>query len=201
MSFSTTLNCGPTVSAMTEPPRPPGEDNPDDPTRPAYPPAGNEPPYGSVPPPPPPPPYGGYQQQPPGYGPPPGYVPPPGYGQQPYGGQPGNDDRTWVLVAHFGGAAGMLVGGGTLGWVAPLVALLARGQQSPYVRAEAVKALNFQLVLSIIAVVCWVLSCLVITWLIAIAAIIVGIIYGVIAGAKAANGEPFNYPFNFSLIK
>jgi hypothetical protein len=192
---------------MSEPPRPPGEGNPDDPTSPYHPPPGG-PQY---------PPPGGQQYPPPGGQPPP-YNPPP-YGQQPpygqppqqppygggYGPVPGNsgagDDRTWLLVAHFGGAAGALVGAGTLGWIAPLVAMLSRGPQSPYVRAEAVKALNFQLVISIVAVVCWVLSCLVITWLIAIVATILGILFGVIAGAKASNGEQYNYPFNVSLVK
>lgn len=175
---------------MTEPPRPPGEGSPDEPTSPyTPPPAGGYPPPGSYPP--PPPPYGG--QAP--YG-----------GQPPYGsGYPGNnaagDDRTWLLVAHFGGAAGALVGGGTLGWIAPLAAMLARGPQSPFVRAEAVKALNFQLIISIVSLVCWVLSCLVITWLIALIAMILGIVFGVIAGAKASNGEAYNYPFNVSIVK
>jgi len=104
-------------------------------------------------------------------------------------------------VAHVGGAGGMLIGGGTLGWVAPLVAMLARGSQSPFVRAEAVKALNFQLLLSIIATACWLLFCLVVTPVIATAAMVLGIIFGVIAGVKANNGEPYNYPFNISIVK
>jgi uncharacterized protein len=210
MSLSTPLNCGPTVSAMSEPPRPPGEGNPDDPTSPYHPPPGGqsgypppfEPPtYGT-----PPPSYGPPPQQPPpSYGPPPQQPPPPygGGGYSPYqGNNAAGDDRTWVLVAHFGGAAGALVGGGTLGWVAPLIAMMTRGPQSPYVRAEAVKALNFQLILSIIAVVCYVLSgCLLITWLISIAAMVAGIVFGVIAGARANNGQHYDYPFNPSLVK
>ena len=33
-----------------------------------------------------------------------------------------SEDKTWTLVAHFGGAAGALVGVGPLGFVAPLIA-------------------------------------------------------------------------------
>src|SRR3954467_15904953 len=106
MLFSTALSCGSTVSAMTEPPRPPDDHNP-------Y--AGNDPYSGST--------------------------PPPGY--QPYG--PTQDDRTWILVGHSGGAAGTFLGGGLAGWIVPLIVLLAKGNQSPIVRAESVKALNFQL--------------------------------------------------------
>jgi uncharacterized protein len=196
---------------MTEPPRPPGEGNQNDPTAPFNPYAGNDPTSGSVPPPssggptPPPPPNGGYAPPPSGgYGPPPGgYNPPPqqyGYGA-PGGGSVAGDDRTWILVAHFGGAAGAFLGGGCAGWIAPLVALLARGPQSPQVRAEAVKALNFQILWSIIALVGWILSCIIIGIFVGFAAMIIGIVFGVIAGVKASNNEPYNYPMTVSIIK
>ena len=119
-------------------------------------------------------------------------------GVQPGG---GTDDRTWIQVAHFGGAAGAFLGGGCAGWIAPLVALLARGNQSPVVRAEAVKALNFQILWSIIALVGWVLSCIIIGIFVAIAAMIIAIVFGVIAGVKASNNEPYNYPMSVQIIK
>jgi len=212
---------------MTEPPRPPGEGNPSDPTAPFNPYPGNDPTPGSPPPPPPaygspqPPTYGtppptsgagGYAPPPTsgagGYGPPPGGTPygAPGYGQQPggyppQGYAPGNEDKTWILVAHFGGAAGAFLGGGCSGWIAPLVALLARGNQSPAVRAEAVKALNFQILWSIIAIAGWVLTCLLIGFIIGPAAWAIGTIFGIIAGIKANNNEPYNYPMTVSLVK
>ncbi|MDP9816505.1 DUF4870 domain-containing protein [Spirilliplanes yamanashiensis] len=155
-----------------------------------YPPQGGHPGYGA-----------------PGYGAPgaPGYGAPgapggPGYGAPGYG--PGaNEDKTWILVAHFGGAAGAFFGGGCAGWIAPLVALIARGNQSPVVRAHAVQALNFQILWSIIALVGWILTCIIIGAFVAIAAMIVGIVFGVIAGSKASNGEMYNYPMSVSFIK
>jgi uncharacterized Tic20 family protein len=159
-----------------------------------------------------------------GYGPPPssgagGYGPQPGSGAGGYGGQPQpgyhpgyqqggppagfgtEDEKTWALVAHFGGAALAFLSGGWAGWVAPLVALLAKGSQSPTVRAHAAQALNFQLLWAIVALVITVVSSclsviiigvfgfflLVIPWL-------MGTIFGVIAGIKALNGEPYRYP-------
>ncbi|MEU4244563.1 DUF4870 domain-containing protein [Actinoplanes sp. NPDC026619] len=182
----------------------------------------NPPPSGGYGPPPssgggygPPPSSGGGYGPPPssgaGYGPPPGsgggYGPPPGgYNpQQPYGygGAPagGPDDRNWILIAHFGGAAGAFLGGGAGGWIAPLVALLARGNQSPAVRAEAVKALNFQLLWTIITVIGWFTVCVLIGWIILPVAWLVATIFGVIAGVKASNNEPYNYPMTVSMIK
>ena len=192
---------------MTEPPRPPGAGNENDPNGPFNPYAANDPTPGSTPPPadptPAPPPTGGYAPPPStGYGPPPGgYNPPPqqyGYGA-PAGGV--QDDRTWILVAHFGGAAGAFLGAGCAGWIAPLVAFLARGPQSPHVRAEAVKALNFQILWSIIGLVGWVLTCAIIGIFVWIAALIIGTIFGIIAGVKASNNEPYNYPMTVSIVK
>ncbi|GAB1690076.1 DUF4870 domain-containing protein [Krasilnikovia sp. M28-CT-15] len=212
---------------MTEPPRPPGEGNPSDPTAPFNPYTGNEPTSGSAPPPPPgapqpptygtPPPSSGAGGYPPpssgagGYAPPPsgGYGPPPG-GGYPTGGTPpqygynsgGTDeDKTWILVAHFGGAAGAFFGGGAAGWIGPLVALLARGNQSPIVRQHAVAALNFQLLWTIIAVVGYALTCILIGFLPLIAAVIMGTVFGIIAGVKANNNEPYQYPMAVSMIK
>ncbi|MBU2669750.1 DUF4870 domain-containing protein [Actinoplanes bogorensis] len=212
---------------MTEPPRPPGEGNPHDPTAPFNPYAANDPSSGSTPP--PPPPYGapssggpGYGAPPPtsggGYGAPPptsggGYgTPPPQYGyqQQPpqgygpgpgYGGGQTADDKTWIQIAHFGGALGAFVGGGLGGWIVPLIAMMAKGQQSPAVRAEAVKALNFQIVWSIVGIIGWATTCIAIGFAIFPIAALIAIIFGVIAGVKATNGEPYNYPMTINLIK
>jgi uncharacterized Tic20 family protein len=163
------------------------------------------------------PPPGGYADPSGGYPPPGGYPdpsggypPPGGYGAAPGGyGYPGatpagyanSEDKTWALVAHFGGALGAFIGGGAGGWIAPLVALLARGNQSPTVRAHAVAALNFQLLWSIIAVVGYVLMCILVGFLIVPIAWLVATIFGVIAGAKANDGQVYRYPMSISMIK
>lgn len=112
-----------------------------------------------------------------------------------------NDEKTWVLVAHFGGAAGALIGTGCAGWIAPLIALLAKGNESPTVRQNAVAALNFQILVSIVAVVGWMTVCIGIGFLIFLAAMAVGIIFGVLAGLKANEGQPYKYPFSLPLVK
>jgi uncharacterized Tic20 family protein len=127
-------------------------------------------------------------------------VPPPGYAS--------SEDKTWVLVAHFGGAAGMFISGGVLGWLAPLIAMMARGPQSPAVRQHAVAALNFQLLWSIIAVAGYILgfcgSFIIIGavfFIVPIAAMVIGIIFGIIAGIKANEGQFYNYPMTVSIVK
>jgi uncharacterized Tic20 family protein len=112
-----------------------------------------------------------------------------------------NDEKTWALVAHFGGALGMFLGAGAAGWLAPLVALLAKGNESPTVRQHAVAALNFQLLWSIIGIIGWATACLVIGFFVAFAAMIIGIIFGVIAGMKANEGQLYRYPMTVALVK
>jgi uncharacterized protein len=112
-----------------------------------------------------------------------------------------NDEKTWALVAHFGGAAGALIGVGTGGWVAPLVALVAKGNESPTVRANAVAALNFQILCSIVAIVGWITTCLLIGFIIWPIAMIVGILFGVLGGLKANEGQFYKYPFNINIVK
>ncbi|MCW2641175.1 MAG: hypothetical protein JWP76_3481, partial [Dactylosporangium sp.] len=147
-----------------------------------------------------------------GYPPPPGGAYPPGGGYQPGPGLPppgyaSNDDKTWALVAHFGGALGAFVGS-FLGFVAPLITLLAKGNQSPTIRAHAVAALNFQLLWSIIAVAGYILgTCLAITvvglafYLAPLVAWLMGTIFGIIGGVKANEGQLYRYPMSLSIIK
>jgi uncharacterized protein len=95
----------------------------------------------------------------------------------------------------------MLLGAGGAGWIAPLIALLARGNQSPTVRAHAVAALNFQLVWSIVGVLGWILTCIAIGIVGVAAAMAVGITFGVVAGLRANEGVLYRYPLSASLVR
>jgi uncharacterized Tic20 family protein len=148
------------------------------------------------------PPAGGYQQPGPG-------VPPPGYAS--------SEDKTYTLVAHFGGAIGTFISGGVLGFVGPLIALLARGNQSPQVKDTAKNALNFFIPTSALAVILFVgricggfinltgmLDFLVfgaLLGLLQFAVWLVAVIFGIVAGVRANNGQPYKYPFSIPIIK
>jgi uncharacterized protein len=112
-----------------------------------------------------------------------------------------NDEKTWAQVAHFGGAAGALIGVGAGGWVAPLIALLTKGNESPTVRAHAVAALNFQILVSLVTIVGWITLCAVIGLVIIPVAMIAGILFGVLGGLKANEGQFYKYPININIVK
>ncbi|MEV0720171.1 DUF4870 domain-containing protein, partial [Asanoa sp. NPDC050611] len=142
-----------------------------------------------------------------GYPPPGGGYPPQGGGYPPgasYGAPAGfanSEEKTWALVAHLGGALLALISTGTLSWIAPLVALLAKGSTSPAVRAHAVAALNFQITWAVVAVIGWATACLVIGFIIFPIAMLLQIIFGIIAGVKANEGQFYRYPLSVNIIK
>ena len=152
---------------MSETPTPPGSSEPQPP----------------VAPPPPPPPAGGYAA------PVSGQVAPVGYANQ--------DEKTWALIAHFGGAI--------TGFIAPLIVFLVKGNESATVRAHSVAALNFQIVWSVISFVSVILaSCLsfLILPLLLFFVPIFPFVMAIVAGMKANEGVLYKYPLVFvELVK
>lgn len=131
---------------------------------------------------PPPPPPGGYTAPPVS-----GQVAPPGYAN--------NDEKTWALLAHFGAVI--------LGFIAPLIVFLVKGNESATVRAHSLQALNFQITWAIATVVATILSVVtcgilfflpLITWAIFV-------IFAIIGGIKANEGVLYKYPMSVELIK
>ncbi|PZG03965.1 DUF4870 domain-containing protein [Micromonospora craterilacus] len=107
------------------------------------------------------------------------------------------------MIAHFGGPLGVVVGGGLFGWVAPLIAMMTRGQQSPVVRAHSVAALNFQLTWAVVGLLSWVLTAITcgILFFVPMIVWVVPVIFGIIAGVKANDGTLYAYPMSYAFVK
>jgi len=97
----------------------------------------------------------------------------------------------------------VFVGGGVLGWVAPLIAMMSKGNESPTVRAHAVAALNHQITWAIAVVIGWVLATVTcgLLFFVPLLAMIVPIIFGIIGGIKANEGALYRYPMTINMIK
>ena len=97
-------------------------------------------------------------------------------------------------MAHFGGIL--------IGFIAPLITLLAKGNESPAVRAHSVEALNFQITWGIATIVASVLAvCTIgILFFLPIVTWIVVIVFSIIAGLKANEGELYRYPMTWRVI-
>jgi uncharacterized protein len=113
----------------------------------------------------------------------------------PVPGYANSDEKTWALIAHFGGIV--------VGFIAPLVALLVKGNESPTVRAHAVEALNFQItwgVVLILTVILGVCSFGILSFLPLLAWIVI-VVFCILAGMKANEGQLYTYPMTLRLVK
>lgn len=158
-------------------------------------------------------PYGGsqgYGQQP--YGAPQGhgqqpYGAPQGYGQQygapqgyGHGGRPSVTETTWASAAHWGALVAGVATSGLLPIVVPLVVMLTKGNESPFIRRHAVESLNFQISMTIYMVVSLLLMLVLIGFLTALAVGITWLVCTIIAAIKANNGEDYRYPLTIRLV-
>lgn len=167
------------------PPQPPGSEQP--PSAPPPPPPSGPPSSGSAPS--GPPPGGGYGQQ---YGGP----PPSGYGAP--GQMSVQDERTWGMLAHISAILGAIV---FLSFIGPLIVMLVQGNKSPFVRKQAVEALNFQITTYIAAIVSAILIIVIIGFFMLIAVGIAWLVLTIMAGIAANRGEDYRYPVNIRLVK
>jgi len=115
------------------------------------------------------------------------------------------EERNWAVLTHALAAVGVFFGG-LLGWVAPLVTFLAKGPQSPRLRAHAVAALNFNLTWAVIDLAAMIVGqCLglvhlwPLTWLVRLVPV-VPFVFDIIATVKAGNGERYRYPLSYPLV-
>ncbi|HSE70059.1 MAG TPA: DUF4870 domain-containing protein [Nocardioidaceae bacterium] len=137
---------------------------------------------------------------PPGSPPPP---PPPGGDYQPQAGPgapygPTSEERTWALIAHVGT---LVAAWFAMGFLCPLVVMLVKGNESPFVRRHAVESLNFQISLLIYLVVSAILIFLVIGIFMLIALGIFALVVIILATVAASNGRDYRYPLTIRMVK
>ena len=108
-----------------------------------------------------------------------------------------SEERNWAVAAHAGSFVAAYV---LLGVLAPLIVLLTKGKDSPFIRAHAVESLNFQ----ISALIYLGVSALLIIVLIGIPMLIgVGIFYLIVvimASVKASEGRLYRYPLTIRMV-
>jgi uncharacterized Tic20 family protein len=111
----------------------------------------------------------------------------PVYGQAPVS---PSDARMWALLANLSGFLFNIVG--------PLVIYLIYKDRDPFIRRHSAQALNFQIMIAIVAVVGSILTATLIFAIVGIplliAAGICWIIFPIMGAIAANRGEPYDYP-------
>jgi hypothetical protein len=113
---------------------------------------------------------------------------------------PTENERTWGMLAHLSALAGLpipLVGN----VVGPLVVSIARADQSSFVGAHAKEALNFNITVTLAAVVCILLMLVFVGFLLGSALFIAWLVMTLIAAIRASEGAAYRYPFSLRFVK
>jgi uncharacterized protein len=109
------------------------------------------------------------------------------------------EERNWAMACHLSALAG--VSGIPFAHIfGPLVVWLIKKDQFPLVDDQGKESLNFQLSMTIYAMVAFVLCFVLIGIPILLGLIAFDFIMVIIACVKAAEGEPFRYPLTLRLI-
>ena len=108
------------------------------------------------------------------------------------------EDRLWGALAHLSALSMYFTG---IGFIAgPLIIWLWKRDTNPFVANEAKEAMNFNISVTIYALVALVL-CLVLIGIPLLIALHTFQIICIIVGAlKASDGRPFRYPLNLRLV-
>lgn len=110
-----------------------------------------------------------------------------------------SDESNWGMFAHLSALTGFLIPFGSL--IAPFLIWLTKGKESAFVGEQAREALNFQLTMAIVFVVCFVLSFIVIGLLFMAIAVVADLVFVILATVTASKGQLYRYPYTLRLVK
>lgn len=156
----------------------------------------------------PPPPHQPEGQPPPGqpaWGEPTHGQPPaqPPQGQQPpYAPHPGAgvltpDERTWGGAAHWSSLVAAFL---ALSFLGPLIVLLVKGNDSPWIRRQAVESLNFQISIMIYAIVSAILIVVLVGLVLLPVVGVCWLVFTIIGSVKVSSGEDYRYPLTIRMV-
>jgi uncharacterized Tic20 family protein len=116
------------------------------------------------------------------------------------GAAPSENERTWGMLAHLAALAGLVIP--LVGNVAgPLVVSISRADQSSFVAAHAKEALNFNITVTLAAVVCTLLMLVLVGFVLGSALFIAWLVMTLIAAIRASEGNAYRYPLSLRLVK
>ncbi|MGT2426800.1 DUF4870 domain-containing protein [Amnibacterium kyonggiense] len=106
-----------------------------------------------------------------------------------------SDERLWATLIHVGGIV--------IGFISPLLGYLLLKDRSAFVGANARNALDFQITVTIAAVVAYVLALVSfgLLFFLPLAVTVVDIVFCIIAAVAANRGEVYRYPLAIAFVR
>ena len=114
-------------------------------------------------------------------------------------GVPTAEDKQWGLFAHLSSLAGLIIPFGNI--LGPLIIWQVKKDSLPFAADQGKEALNFNITIAIAAIICGLLTLVLIGFLLLPLVGLAWLVFTIIAAVKANNGEAYRYPFTLRLIK
>ena len=113
---------------------------------------------------------------------------------------PSERERTWGMLAHLAALCGLVLPfiGNVIG---PLLVWHYWRERSAYVGEQALESLNFNISVSLGAIVCGLLTLVFVGFLLGIALYVAWLALTLIAAIKSSEGTHYRYPFSLRLVK
>lgn len=109
-------------------------------------------------------------------------------------------ENTWGMLCHLTALAGFI--GVPLGNIlGPLVVWLIKRHEYPFVEEQGKESLNFQISMTIYALIAALLTLVVIGIFLIIGLVIADIVFVIIASVKTSNREAYRYPLTIRFFK
>jgi uncharacterized Tic20 family protein len=125
--------------------------------------------------------------------------PAPSGGPPPISSQPITpDERTWGTMAHVSSIIAMFVGGLTV--LGPLIVWLVKKNESAYVAHHGREALNFQITMLFVTIVCALSLFCFIGFVLLPLAFLANVILSIVGAMWANEGQLWTYPFSIRLV-
>jgi uncharacterized protein len=113
---------------------------------------------------------------------------------------PTESERTWGMLAHLAALVGLVVP--VIGNVAgPWFVWMTKRGESTFVGEQARESLNFNITVSLAAILCALAALVFIGFLLGTALFIAWIVLTLTAGIRASEGVHYHYPFALRLVK
>lgn len=107
------------------------------------------------------------------------------------------EEKNWGCAAHWSSLVGAVV---ALAFLGPLLVMLVKGNESPYVRRQAVESLNFQLSILIYGIVSAVLILVLIGVVLLVAVGILWLVMTIVGTVASSRGEVYRYPLTIRMV-
>lgn len=105
---------------------------------------------------------------------------------------PSNDDKNIATITHLGGIL--------FSFIPALVVWLLKKDDSEFIAAQALEALNFQITLLLAQFIAYVLVFILVGFLLLGLIWVLNIVFCIIAAISSSKGEYYRYPFSLRLI-